>query len=284
MVIIRLKGGMGNQMFQYALYKKFKSLGTKARLDVSEIQTEMKKINRCTIFDAFILKDYHDSKSANGLLDHLYIMKVFKKLLRIVHKYYNEKESGIFEDKIYETKSIYLDGYWQSEKYFTDCREGLLEDFCLKNELDSDNQKILKMIKDSDNTVSVHVRLGDYASEDSQRIYGNICTETYYENAFKYYENKYKNPLFFVFSNEPESVKTKFSQHNIIIVDINKENTGWADMYLMSQCDHNIIANSSFSWWAAWLNENHSKEVIAPKIWMNTKRMLDICPKDWIRI
>ena len=111
----------------------------------------------------------------------------------------------------------------------------------------------------------------------------SICTDAYYEKAIEYFTEKYEDPTFFVFSNEPQKVTDVINVPNAVIVDVNDELTAWADMYLMSQCHHNVIANSSFSWWGAWLNENPHKEVIAPQKWLNGERTPDICPDTWLR-
>lgn len=120
---------------------------------------------------------------------------------------------------------------------------------------------------------------------DRQReIRGDICTETYYKKAIKYFEDKYKDVIFFVFSNDIEWVKENFCAKNMVIADVNDEMNGMSDMYLMTQCKHNIIANSSFSWWGAWLNQNEGQEVIAPNKWLNTMEMKDICCERWKKL
>ena len=132
--------------------------------------------------------------------------------------------------------------------------------------------------------VSLHIRLGDYTTPVNKEFFGGICTEEYYKNAVEYIKQKYENPKFFIFSNGEGNITEVLPDIDYELVNINDENTGWADMYLMSQCKHNIIANSSFSWWGAWLNQNENKTVVAPQKWINGQKMPDICPSEWIRI
>lgn len=152
------------------------------------------------------------------------------------------------------------------------------------------NQKILEKITQT-NSVSIHVRRGDYYNNESAfKIHGNITTKKYYENALEFIKEKVKNPVFFVFSDEFEWVKKNlyfFSNYGEVhIIDWNKGFDSYIDLQLMSNCKHNIIANSSFSWWAAWLNKNKNKIVISPKKWVNNinENKIDIIPNNWIKI
>lgn len=134
------------------------------------------------------------------------------------------------------------------------------------------------------NSVSIHIRRGDYLSEINQGLYGGICTEMYYAKAITYICNKIDQPSFFVFSNEIDWVKNNVDIPNPTYIDFNNGADSWQDMFLMSQCKHNIIANSSFSWWGAWLNRNTNKIVITPSRFINLEEDSDIIPDAWIRI
>lgn len=284
MILVNLSGGLGNQMFQFALYTKLKSMGKKPILVKNHVVHSMRSMNRCTIFDAFKLdKKYSVYKVENNNRIKRVFERCFVKCFNILYTQYREREVGLFDENVLSCENCYLDGYWQTDKYFSDCRSELISAFTLKHPLDEKNNLILSKIKQSSIAISVHVRLGDYTTVEAHQIYGNICTLDYYEKAFDYFENKYENPIFFIFSNEPNKVSESFKSHNFFIINTNDENTGFIDMFLMSQCQHNIIANSSFSWWGAWLNENPNKEVVAPKKWINSRRMIDICPDLWIR-
>lgn len=282
MIVINLQGGMGNQMFEYALYTKMQKTGKKVCLDYSWIMHEMKEAQRQTIFDVFRLdREYRVDLAAGwaGYLQRHVCNRIFRKLTTILR----EKEDGKLDPQVLQLKAGYLEGYWQTEKYFADCRQELLERFQFKGELSEANKAILQKIKAAKCPISLHIRLGDYTTATNSAMFGNICTGTYYEKAIDYFAEKYGDPTFFVFSNEPQKATEMIHVPNAVIVDVNDEMTAWADMYLMSQCHHNILANSSFSWWGAWLNENPDKEVIAPKKWLNGKQTPDICPDAWLR-
>ena len=121
-------------------------------------------------------------------------------------------------------------------------------------------------------------------NEINQGLYGGICTEMYYAKAITYICNKIDQPSFFVFSNEIDWVKNNVDIPNPTYIDFNNGADSWQDMFLMSQCKHNIIANSSFSWWGAWLNSGQEKLVIAPKKWFNNHEINDIVCESWIKI
>jgi hypothetical protein len=123
----------------------------------------------------------------------------------------------------------------------------------------------------STNSVSIHIRCGDYLSPKYISIYGGICTIEYYKRAISYILQTVDNPVFFIFSDDIEWTKDNITINNAIFVSNNKGINSFLDMYLMSICKHNIIANSSFSWWGAYLNKNKNKKVIMPNRWFNSK-------------
>jgi hypothetical protein len=182
-------------------------------------------------------------------------------------------------------KSTVLSGYFQSEKYFSDIRGVLLEDFSWAKEPKGKNKDNLKQIKNDPSSVSVHVRRGDYVSNENAAKFHGLTGVDYYKAAVKEMTKHVKNPNLYVFSDDPDWCKKniKFTQQTIYV----SHNTdGSEDMRLMKACRHNIIANSSFSWWGAWLNENSNKIVIAPNQWFshsesNTK---DIIPGSWHKL
>ena len=283
MLVIFLQGGIGNQLFQYALYTKLKKLGKRVRLDYSSIEDQMNNINRQTIFDVFELDRHYNLAAVRGIFGKIQrriVNRVFLKMAGV----YAEKEEGKFDPDILRLKKGYLHGYWQTSKYFADCEEELKECLKFKKPLTAANEEILARIKNAKCPVSLHVRLGDYTAEQFRGIFGNICTREYYQKAIAHIRDKYPDATFFVFSNEPDKVTEVIDIPNAVIVDVNDESTASFDMYLMSQCKHNILANSSFSWWAAWMNQNPQKEIVAPKKWFNGIAMPDICPDHWVRI
>lgn len=133
-------------------------------------------------------------------------------------------------------------------------------------------------------SVSVHVRRGDYQTPGHYERLGCICTEAYYRNAAELMKKKVGNPKFYVFSDEPEWVKAHLRLGDTTFVDWNRGNDSWQDMLLMRHCRHNIVCNSSFSWWGAWLNDNQGKIVVAPDRWFGKNDHPDIVPEGWLRV
>lgn len=273
-VIIEFKGGLGNQMFQYALYKNFLVQNKKATMDLSS---------------------YYLPAQREFKLDQIFPNITIKKCNYYVKEYY--KKNLLIREKVLETdKNIKADisllkkdaglfqGYWQHYLYPECIENELLEDFtfCV-----SDKIELLKIANkiQSENSISVHIRRGDYLGKN-ENIYGGICTEQYYYNAIQYICKKTENPVFYFFTDDFEWDIPKFK--NIETINIRKLHIekfeDWYDMYLMSCCKHNIIANSTFSWWGAWLNQNQNKIVVAPKKWLNGYNIEDICPVEWVRI
>jgi hypothetical protein len=214
----------------------------------------------------------------------------WKKLFEIFKPYYKKssiKYNGYdFDPHILElSNNIHLDGYWQSEKYFIDIANTIRHDFTLKKEMTAKSRELSEKIKNT-NSVSIHIRRGDYLSSKFSSIYP-VLTMDYYRQALDAIKNKIKDPYIFIFTDDIHWVKD-----NLYItgpkefvsgqeeINVNEE------LILMSQCRHNIIANSSFSWWGAWLNSNTDKIVIAPQNWLSVKNynINDLVPEKWIKI
>ncbi len=280
MVIIQLKGGMGNQMFQYALYKQLKKLGRDVKIDdvngfigdklrVPVLQNIGVEYDRATPEEVIEITD-----SRMDILSRIRRKLTGRKTFRI------DEESGIFDPRILEVEHAYLVGYWQSDKYFPDedVVRQLREDFEKRPQeimQDSVSWTTLQQVECCE-SVSLHVRRTDYIDKEHNHIH-NICSETYYKNAIDEVRNKFPNAVFFIFTDDKEWCKKHFRGPNFFVVDLDEANkTDIAEMTLMSKCKHHIIANSSFSWWAAWLNDDPSKMVIAPNKWINNKAMDDI--------
>jgi hypothetical protein len=177
-----------------------------------------------------------------------------------------------------------LDGYFQSYKYFQDIREVLLRDFFFPG-LDENNSLIENSIVKSINSVSIHFRRSDYLMEKVIDVHG-VLSEEYYSTAVNLINKIVPNSHFFIFSDDIKHVKDNYSFENATFIEGNNGTDSWKDLYLMSKCKNNIIANSTFSWWAGWLNINPSKIVIAPKKWFNNKDLNNdnLIPQNWIQI
>lgn len=210
----------------------------------------------------------------------------YGRLINMIFKTITVPENFIYYEDVFDHKkeNCLYQGTWQSEKYFLHTTELIKKEFSFKDYLLSDYTKSMSSKIISDNSVAIHVRRGDYLNKE----YGNGfsgCTDIdYYTRAINYMCAKLGNPHFYVFSDDTEYIRKHFCGYDMVIVDGNKGKDSWQDMYLMSICKHNIIANSSFSWWGAFLNANSDKIVIAPKRWWYTFEKDDVVPEQWLRI
>lgn len=197
------------------------------------------------------------------------------------------REDGFhFDSSVLEPKgNIYLDGYWQSEKYFFAIRSVLLREFDFKYEQDLRSKELAQQIRETE-SVSLHIRRGDYALDALTNQIHGLCSFDYYQKAIDYITQKIPNCHFYLFSDDHTWVSLNFKlDHPVTYVDHNDATRNYEDLRLMSFCRHNIIANSSFSWWGAWLNNNPSKMVTAPANWFNDKSRdtRDLIPDGWVR-
>jgi hypothetical protein len=272
MIIVALKGGLGNQMFQYAAARNLcLRLNTALKFDLSFYKSNMNRQYRLSLFGI----DYPSVSTLNRnslfLLNKLRISK---------WQFYFEKHVE-FNQSFHQFKNnTYLDGYFQSEKYFLENAGIIRNEFVFPSFV---NPWINNM--DQDDTVSIHIRRGDYISNPETFATHGTCSIAYYHLAMDYIKSKLKNPWFFVFSDDMDWVKKKFMpEGNVSYID--QKYTDLEEMYLMSTCRHQIIANSSFSWWAAWLNKNPEKMVVTPEYWFNNPVLLknDIVPENWIKM
>ena len=192
---------------------------------------------------------------------------------------------------------VYLSGYWQSEKYFSTVVPMIRNQFSPKTPLDGVNIALQEKLK-SQNSVAVHVRRGDYATTASYNSFFGTLPMKYYEDAIRLMNQKVGDPVFYFFSDDPAWCKATFSTMRAQYIDHNQGEDAYKDLLLMSACSHAIIANSTFSWWGAWLNGNSGKVVIAPKHWFTTNYLTrkepvyasrlyntkDLIPESWIRL
>lgn len=292
MNIIRMSGGLGNQMFQYALYLKLRSMGKEVKFDdINEYRGEGVRPIMLAVFGVEYPRASWDEIVAftDGSME-------WKK--RIRRRLFGRRaimydESGYYDPKILEFDSMYLRGAFQSERYFADIKEEVrstyqfpeLEEMHLPSKLYESTRESLERIMGTE-SVGLHMYRGD--SRNNEELYDGICTEQYYEGAVRYIQDRYPDAVFYIFSNEPKWVKNwvislmknqieegmsreeiRNLQKRFILMDENSEQTGYLDMLLMSRCRHNIISNSSFSWWASWLNEHPGKLTCAPSRWIN---------------
>ena len=273
MIIICLSGGLGNQMFQYALYLYLKQKGNQVKIDdVTEYINEKKRQIQLDIFQCSYIKASKEEIChwTDSYMD--FPSRIRRKLFGRKTKLY--RDLGEFDNQVLELTNAYLYGWWQSEKYFKEIEKEIRQTFRFSDiNYGEKNTEYLEKIRMNE-SVGVHVRRGDYL--DADELYGGICTDDYYEKAMEVIKSQYPDSHFYIFTNDVLWAKEYMVGEHITVVEGNDELHGYYDMFLMSQCKHNIIANSSFSWWAAWLNENPNKLVIAPSRWMNGRESKDI--------
>lgn len=274
LVVVNLIGGLGNQMFQYATGKSLaKKLNGTLKLDVKGFETYFRSY------------DLNHFKISALVATSEEVLKLKSKNLFFRPKYICKEKFFGFDASIFGNKlPIYLEGYWQSEKYFKEIREDLISEFQPKDGLSEYSQEIVKKIKSSKNSVSIHIRRGDYLNPENQQVHG-VCSLDYYQSAVQRLNQDLGELTYFVFSDDMSWVKSNLNlRGEVVFVDGNVGDRSFEDMLLMSYCEHNIIANSSFSWWGAWLNQNPNKKVVAPQKWFATQKIQsrDIYAQDWV--
>jgi hypothetical protein len=278
MIIVKLKGGLGNQLFQYAFGRRMSIFRhEKLKLD-KDILGEKGDTYRYYGLDNYNIKA--DIASKEEVQKFKYPLGLFSKFLRFLKGKVLKIYHVGYEPELLKSKSIYLDGYFQSYKYLEPIKNDLLKEITLKEPIENKYFDLLQKINNN-NSVSIHIRRGDYINNNDYCTYGL----EYYNEAIKIIKEKISDPIFFVFSDEITWAKENFKLNNIFFVS-SPAMKDYEELILMTKCKHNIIANSSFSFWGAWLNKNPDKTVIAPKKWCNKfiKEFRDLLPVSWIRI
>ncbi|RBI71568.1 alpha-1,2-fucosyltransferase [Roseovarius sp. TE539] len=282
-VVSRLLGGTGNQLFQYAAGRALADhLGCDLLLDARHLSARTARGDCFAHFararfardDAALPPARHD-----GLLRYV-LWRIFGRTPR----FHREKGLGFDRGFFDLPPETYLHGYWQSQRYFAPIADRLRRDLAFTTPLAGANAAMAQTISKAPSPVAVHVRRGDYTASGAYAA----CSPGYYRNAVDTIRDRLDRPLTcFVFSNDPDWARANLDLgQETIVVDINDETGGHFDLHLQSLCAHNVIANSSFSWWAAWLNANPDRIVVAPKNWFAPGKPdnPDICPADWIRL
>ena len=267
MIITKLQGGLGNQLFQWAFGKALSfSLNDDEYLDDSFYADQRGVTKR-----SFELNKFSNAKCAFLYYD---ILKSIVRIDEINDIFCADKTLQLLEWKKYsQTCNYHLNGYWQSEKYFKKHEDVIRQQLSM-----TENEKLSFQNIIDENSISLHLRRTDYLTSNG---YHPVQDISYFSNGIDIIGDYNK---IYVFSDEIEWCKTNLNFPRMVFME------GYSnieDLRLMSLCKHNIIANSSFSWWAAWLNENKDKKVIAPKQWFGPQANLneqDIVPETWIKI
>lgn len=295
MIKVALNGGLGNQLFQYAAGKalalkhnvplsldliplnsklKWKGLATyrKYELDIFSIEAE---INH----PSFTNKYLYPLAKANYFITRLTNQFMFN--------YVKEKSFEFDATLLQQPDNTYLDGHFQSEKYFKSVESVLRKELMFKRQLSGQNEQWADKIQQT-NSVSLHIRRGDYLLNAKNLNKHGLTSIEYYQRAIEFMLAKIEHPVFFIFTDDINWVKESFKMDSpFYVVDNNRtSDTSYLDMHLMSLCKHNIICNSTFSWWGAWLNPDPQKVVIAPEQWFadTSINSTDIYPSEWIKL
>lgn len=287
MKIVNILGGLGNQMFQYAL-----ALALKHKEPKQKICIDPRAFHGYSIHNGYELKRIFGTELPEATIGE--VMKVaypflnyrLWQIFRMLPKRSSMKyewESMAYDERVFNNdKDEYLIGYWQTERYFLPVRQEILKAFSFPSFESGSANDVLNKELQQKNSVSVHIRRGDYMKISNT---SGICTLDYYKKAIAQVKEVISPNLFVIFSDDIDWCLEQFGSIigdlDIKYVDWNKGKDCFRDMQLMSLCKHNIIANSSFSWWGAWLNQNPNKVVIAPSRWMNSEGWQDIIPNGW---
>lgn len=292
MIIMRLMGGLGNQMFQYALGRRLSiERKTVLKLDTSWFPTQTLRTFQLDPFniraeiaaqsevDRFVRNKQRDLPS--------FLFRRYQRLLPYYRRSFVREQTSGFDHNILQARNnSLLQGYWQSENYFKSIRGTLLQDFTLRVNLPSQLKGVAEQIR-SCNAVCLHVRRGDYANNPQVSQVHGVLSQDYYLQAAAQISKEETDARFFVFSDEPD-----WAENNLaflpaaFFVRSPEPKRDFVDLHLMSLCRHFIIANSTFSWWAAWLSSYENRRVIAPKRWFNMSERdsVQIIPAGWQRI
>ena len=292
MIITKLSGGLGNQLFQYALGQNIAlKQNTQLKLDVSFFENDTLR--------SYMLKNFNitaqvaTTDEIKKISEHHWSKMTLatKRIIRLFWgkniSHIRERDTFCFDEQIFGySGDLYLEGYWQTERYFYDIEKVVRDEFKVATPLIGKNADLIEAISKV-NSISLHVRRGDYVTNESARsILGQLDIEYYYK-CMEYINSRINNPHYFIFSDDPDWVFNNLSTfHPVTFIDNNSVEECYEDLRLMMSCKHHIIANSSFSWWGAWLNPNQDKIVLAPKNWHadKSRKTLDLLPTSWITI
>lgn len=289
MKIVKILGGLGNQMFQYALY-----LSLKHYFPQEDVKIDTSCFNGYPLHNGFELERVFGISAAEATFkdkfrlaypyNHYRLWQIGKRILPCRSTMCVEKGNGEYVPSLLQVQgNVYYDGYWQDERYFEDIRSTILVAFTPKYV----SERNRSVAKEAEHCISasIHIRRGDYIKNP---VYDNICDKRYYINAIKKLNEELDIDCYYIFSNDmtwcKEHILPMLQGKRVVLVDWNKGLDSYQDIYLMSHCKHNIIANSSFSWWGAWLNTYTNKLVLCPQKWHNIPDSQFTLPKSWIQV
>ena len=267
MIIIHVMGGLGNQLYQYALSEKLKTLGKEVKLDLYAYKAATGEDREWRELELEWLEglEYEVCTREERTLYLDNDLSIFSKVRR---KLFGRKDRTVSENKaympeIYGMDDVYLYGFWGCDRYYSDIISVLQDKIRFPQSTNPKNREAIRAMEETE-SVSIHIRRKDYLTVADGKRYMGICTDEYYESAIGYIMDNVKNPVFYIFSDDVEFARENFNKENMHIVDWNTGRESLYDMQLMSKCKHNICANSTFSLWGARLNANVGKLMIRP--------------------
>ncbi|MEI6727382.1 MAG: alpha-1,2-fucosyltransferase [Actinomycetes bacterium] len=293
MIIVQIIGGLGNQMFQYAFGRRLADgLGVRLKLDVTPFATFYDK-RRYILGGLRIEEDFASAHEIDVALHGRFpaargrLRRVFPSLPSGSGRLGREKGFRFDSSMLELRDGAYLEGYWQSERYFDAVADRLRVEFMPRTPPSAAAAELARQMGRGE-SVSLHVRRGDYVSEPEVARIHQVCDETYYARCLEYLAPRLNDPHFYVFSDEPDWVREHLHvPFPTTIVADHYAATEVEDLWLMAQCRHHVIANSSFSWWGAWLDARQSKIVVMPRRWFNDREpehSADIRPPGWVAL
>lgn len=279
MIIVRVMGGLGNQLQQYALFRKFQSLGVETKLDLSWFSQKTQESAAAP--RKFALADFDGLSlpTASGDEVRALLGRAYEEEAGLAEKIKRRlapgktslfEETQMYHPQIFSWQNRYLVGYWACEAYYADILNSLREEIRFPESGDARNREVMAKMA-AQPSVSIHVRRGDYLDAANAAMFGGICTEAYYDACVRYIKEKCPDAVFYVFSDDADYVRAHFAGPAFHIVDWNRGEDSFYDMQLMSCCKHNICANSTFSFWGARLNGNPDKIMLRPSIHKNSQ-------------
>lgn len=291
MQIVEVTGGLGNQMFQYAFgkYLKKKNPNQEIKYDLGYYDQD-NSIRKYSLEEAFGISVPRALKREIRAIRGYYqydnrfvrcINTAMKKNKSISYEVIEDLDKGFEGNPIDVSNSSYYSGYWQSEKYFRSFRDEIISDFSFRNDNASD--EMIKLCDEIENTMSIslHIRLEDYLQGNNYKVYGDICTSEYYNKAISKMVESNPDAIFYLFTTDEKKAKEILPDNvNYRIVKYSGQRD-YLDMYIMSKCKHYIIANSTFSWWGAWLNNNPNKKILCPPKWLNNHEIYNQYCEGW---
>ncbi len=273
MLIIRVAGGLGNQMQQYAMYRKLKTVGKNVKLDMSwfnsDTQKDLAAPRKCELeYFKDLPMDICSSEERSRFIDRNIAIKILNKLVPSTS--YIFEESRMYHPEIYNFEDKYLEGFFLCNKYYADIMPELQKAFVFplhsSDEMQRRNEELMdRMLRvNGGESACIHLRRGDYVTQKANLdLFGNIATDEYYDASIEYVLSKSPDVQFYIFSNDPDYARDKYPDRDrFTIVTGNDGSDSLLDMQLMSKCKYNICANSTFSFWGARLNARPDKVMI----------------------